>query len=169
MKIPSFVAGLLRKWAEGIIASRTYDFSIGDPENPVWRRWFVFPRNTFGNIYIHHWLRNDDDRALHDHPWHSLAIHVGGQMVDVYAPSGTNPADKANHMRRLIRVGDITLRGPLAAHRVEMMHGKPSISVFCRGPDLRNWGFWCPKGWRPWQEYASNTSATSRIGVGCGE
>lgn len=48
---------------------RPPDFIIGGEDRPYLRRWWILPRNRFFNIYVHEFLRSDDDRALHDHPW----------------------------------------------------------------------------------------------------
>src|ERR1700684_1178987 len=58
-------------------------FVIGDPKNPYMLRWYILPRNPLFNVYLHKFLRNDDDdRALHDHPWPSLSLLVKGWVVE---------------------------------------------------------------------------------------
>jgi len=42
---------------------------IGPFRNPYNDRWFVMPKNRWFGVYLHHFQRSDDDRALHDHPW----------------------------------------------------------------------------------------------------
>jgi len=53
---------------------RPPDFVIGPPDDPYMRRWWLLPRNRVLNVYLHHVRHDDDDRALHDHPWASLSI-----------------------------------------------------------------------------------------------
>lgn len=48
---------------------RAPDFLVGGKENPYMKRWWLIPRNKWFNIYLHQFMRDDDDRALHDHPW----------------------------------------------------------------------------------------------------
>ena len=55
------------------ITRRPADFVIGGAERPYLRRWWVIPRNRLFNVYLHQFLRSDDDRALHDHPWLTAA------------------------------------------------------------------------------------------------
>jgi hypothetical protein len=50
---------------------RDPDFIIGNP--PYMLRWWLLPRNPTFNVYYHRILRDDDDRALHDHPWPSFS------------------------------------------------------------------------------------------------
>ena len=46
------------------------------------RRWWVIPRNKWFNVYLHHFLRSDDDRALHDQPWWNLSILLDGEYTE---------------------------------------------------------------------------------------
>lgn len=62
---------------------RPADFIIGGAENPYIYRWWVIPRNTIFNIYLHKIVRDDDDRALHDHPWVNCSIILKGRYVEV--------------------------------------------------------------------------------------
>jgi hypothetical protein len=48
---------------------RRPDFIIGGADNPYLLRWWIIPRNRWCNVYLHKILRDDDPRALHDHPW----------------------------------------------------------------------------------------------------
>jgi hypothetical protein len=45
-------------------------------------RWHIIPRNRLFNIYLHHFLKSDYDRALHDHPWASLSIILKGEYTE---------------------------------------------------------------------------------------
>lgn len=56
---------------------------VGDPDDPYMLRWWVIPRNPLLNIYIHKFLRDDDDRALHDHPWPSLSVLLRGRLREI--------------------------------------------------------------------------------------
>ena len=54
------------------------DLVVGSPKRPYMHRWWLIPRNPVFNVYLHRFLRSDDDRALHDHPWPSLSILLHG-------------------------------------------------------------------------------------------
>lgn len=62
------------------VFGRKPDFVIGDLSNPYLLRWWVIPRNRFFNVYLHKFLRDDDDRALHDHPWWSMSIILSSTL-----------------------------------------------------------------------------------------
>lgn len=126
-----------------ISEKRDPDFEIErDNEGTYLRRWYVIPRNKFFNVYLHRFLLSDHDKALHDHPWVSCSVLLEGSYLEHtpeqihYRPQGT-----------------ICFRKPSSAHRVELIKGKPVWTLFLTGPRVRKWGFLCPKGWKPWDEY----------------
>ena len=135
--------------------SRAPDFVIGTPDSPYMRRWWVIPRNRFFNIYLHNILRDDDDRALHDHPWVNVSILLSGRYREI--------TPRASKWRRR---GSLVLRRPTSAHRLELDGGKPCWSLFITGPNVRTWGFHCPNGWVPWQQFCA-PGDSSQIGRGC--
>lgn len=148
---------------------RKPDFIIGGEEDPYLLRWWVIPRNRLFNIYLHKFLRDDDDRALHDHPWASLSIVLRGGYFE--------------HMpfRLAYRpVGSVIFRRATAAHRISLdargaydQHGNfveqvtvHAWTLFITGPRVREWGFHCPQGWRHWKEFTAPDDS-SRVGKGC--
>jgi hypothetical protein len=134
---------------------RPPDFIIGGSERPYMLRWWIIPKNRWFNVYLHHFLRSDDDRALHDHPWWNLSVLLTGSYIE-HTPKGS--------FRR--RRGRIVLRGARSTHRIELDHG-PVWTLFLTGPKIREWGFHCPKGWRHWEEFTEPTDGGSTTGKGC--
>jgi len=63
--------------------NRAPDFIIGPAENPYLHRWFVIPRNPVLNIYFHRFMRSDEDRALHDHPWINASWLLKGSYDEI--------------------------------------------------------------------------------------
>lgn len=155
---------LTRALAPRIISlgrKRPPDVVIGEAQSPYMHRWWLIPRNRFFNIYLHHFLRSDDDRALHDHPWWNLSILLDGRYVEhTIAAGGVN-------VRTERRAGEVKLRGARAAHRIELVDG-PCWTLFITGPRIREWGFHCPQGWRHWRIFTSGPNGET-IGRGCGE
>lgn len=139
---------------------RNPDFIIGSDEDPYMRRWWVIPRNKVFNIYLHHFLHSDDDRALHDHPWWNCSILLKGSYVEHTINAG------GVNVRTEYRAGNVKPRRAIAAHRVELTDG-PCWSLFITGPVIRQWGFHCPSvGWRHWKVFTS-PEAKGKIGRGC--
>jgi hypothetical protein len=138
------------------IFRRPPDRIITHPQTggPYMRRWHVIPRNPWFNIYLHHVVASDDDRALHDHPWASCSIVLKGGYFELM-PDTRFPL--LEHCRvtklRWRRPGSVTIRGATASHRLLLKDGQPSWSLFITGPRVRRWGFHCPKGWVFWEDF----------------
>ena len=132
---------------------RKPDFIIGDN---YMHRWWIIPRNKYFNIYLHKIMSNDDDRALHDHPWWSISILLRGKLREVLKNRTRTP-------RRFIPL----IRSAKLAHRLEIVDG-PVWTLFITGPVIREWGFHCPKGWKHWKAYVDQRD-NGKIGVGCGD
>lgn len=135
-------------------------------------RWWIIPRNPIFNIYLHKFLRDDDDRALHDHPWISLSIILKGGYIECL-PKG---------VRRFYNQGSIIYRRAVHRHRVELLRGcypggetfsKPTWTLFITGPNIREWGFWCPTTWGAfrfvhWEKFTAPDDK-GKVGKGCGD
>lgn len=159
MKLPAGIVQYLNTRLRLVATKRPPDVLIGKQEDTYMRRWWVIPRNRWFNIYLHHFLRSDDDRALHDHPWWNASILIEGQYTE-----HTISAGGVNHHVEY-GTGAVKLRGAKYAHRVELTSG-PCWSLFITGPNIREWGFHCPAGWRPWQQFVDSNNS-GHIGRGC--
>jgi len=157
-----------------VCVSRPPDFVIGKPSSVYMNRWYVVPRNRWANVYLHQILRSDDDRALHDHPWVNGSIVLRGgywEIMPERAPSISWPVPPTRTQWR--GAGSVVLRRPTAAHRLVIgaqgIEGRgPCWSLFVTGPKMREWGFWCPRGWRVWTEFV-DVGNRGEVGPGCGE
>lgn len=145
---------------------------------PFLLRWFVIPKNRFMNIYLHNFIRDDEDRALHDHPWWNVSLLLIGRYIEVTPGYRTlaylhpdfrdkSPPDT----RTEYRAGDLKFRGATYAHRIELVRTRKSghkrtealrqrgqlcWSLFITGPVVRKWGFHCSGGWRSAAEFAQD-------------
>ncbi len=139
---------------------REPDFLIGNPDDPYLMRWYLVPRNPIMNVYLHKMLHSDDDRALHDHPWPSMSICLHGLIGELYSDWGSGV-----QYFRYNQKGAVVFRSATMGHRLIIENG-PAWTLFITGPRVRNWGFWCPQGWRPWQEFC-DPGEKGRVGKGC--
>lgn len=168
------------------IAGRKPDVIIGEPENPYLLRWWITPFRGWTdrmkrsqsplvrdaarvvqlipNVYLHQFLRSDDDRALHDHPW---LFNLSWILEGAYIEFSNGPS-------RWLMQGQIKIRFGRAPHRVQLLpadNGDPPLcpvwTLFITGPVVREWGFLCPKGWVHWKDFTANNGAT--IGKGCNQ
>jgi hypothetical protein len=105
------------RWKEG----------IGMSYCPYMYRWvFNF---YFFSIRIHHWLRSDDKRAFHDHPWSFITIVTKGSYTDV-SESG----------KEVLTRGSIRYRVHNHKHYVEVPESG-CWSVLLTGRPNHKWGF----------------------------
>ena len=169
--IRQFVFNRLSKWAK-----TREPFCIGGKEDPYMRRWYVIPRNPVFNIYFHEILKDDNDEALHDHPWINMSWILKGSYWEVLF---TTSPRKNWPLPDLYAVhcptGFIGFRRAKKAHRLmlNIRNGVPvpCYSLFITGPKLRNWGFYCsyPSGsmrWVPWQKFTAGDRG-ELVGKGC--
>lgn len=158
--------GLKRSVVDNKPASAPHGVTIGGDDSPYLRRWFVTPRGDGPACYLHQFLRDDDDRALHDHPWASCGIILGGGYIEMM-PDGS----------ALRGVGDVVIREPEHRHRVVLHRDAygapiPAWTLFLVGPRAREWGFWCPgagEGERfvHWRDFTAGEHGEV-VGKGCG-
>lgn len=100
------------RWLRTLLSGKPH-FVIGSGESPYLLRWFLIPRNTKLNIYLHKFLQSDDDRALHGPSVVVLLVHHPGRVsrgnadrhqapygsVDRF-PSGHSRAPRPAHRRQ---------------------------------------------------------------------
>ena len=141
---------------------RKPDFLIGPHDDPYMRRWWVIPRNKRFNVYLHHIRHDDDDRALHDHPWWSVSFLLKGRVSEVHG-------DALRQTHRTARWLWPHYRSSTFAHRLFLPEGSSGAwTLFITGPVIRDWGFHCPNGWRPWRLFVDDRDS-GQVGAGCGE
>lgn len=128
---------------------------IGGATRPYLRRWHLVPRTPELNVYLHQFQRDDDPRALHDHPWTSVSITLDGGYREVL-PDGVQE----------VQPGDVVFRAATHRHRIELIEGREAWTLFITGAATRSWGFWCPEGFVHWRRF-TNPHDSGRTGRGC--
>lgn len=150
-------------WQDRLIArceARPPDEIIGGLEDPYMFRWWVLHHGIA--VYVHCFLRSDDDRALHDHPSFNITYLLRGCYLEhTIAQGGINHAElyaDPSYCEGLLP--RVRVRRATLAHRIELVDG-PVWSLWLRGPKYRAWGFHCPhKGWVHWHAFDEH-------GLGC--
>jgi hypothetical protein len=129
------------------------------------------------NLYLHQFLRDDDDRALHDHPSWAVSFMLRGSYVEHTIAAG------GIHRRRVISAGSLRFLPTRHTHRIELLRGDtwlrrtpnavptptplPCWTLFLFGPMVRQWGFHCPqRGWVHWQAFTAS-GKPGEVGPGC--
>lgn len=166
------------------------DQRIGTNDDPYLDRWFIIKKNRWFNIYLHHFHRSDDDRALHDHPWlfNMSWVLKGGyseikfadKLPRVLPTSGAYDSGESLPATMTVAVpeGTFKIRWGRAPHRVVLKrlnkigwrfgkrYEQDVWTLFITGPKVFEWGFWCPKRRVPWRRF---TGADGMRGQGCSE
>jgi len=153
----------MTSWFERYAAKHKPNVNVGGDQDPYMLRWWLIPRNNYFNIYLHKFLRSDSDVALHDHPAWNISILLQGEYTEhTIAAGGVNHA-------AILKAGDWKFRFAKAAHRIEL-HAGECWTIFISGPKIRTWGFHCPKGWKPYQDFidiGGDGKYGNRTGKGC--
>lgn len=149
---PMAKAEELLAWAESIMASRPHDLNVG-PD--YMHRWWIVPRNPWQNVYLHRFLHDDHDAALHDHPWDNTSLVIKGRYLE-HMPSG-------DVLERV--AGDVIHRLATDSHRIELIDGVEAVTLFFTGPKVRDWGFWCKDGWHRWDEFIGDNEYGSLVRI----
>jgi len=156
---------------------RKPDKIIGSVDDPYLLRWYIIPRNNYFNIYLHKFLKSDDDRALHDHPWlFNASILLKGNYAE-YTFQSVGYTFLKSRSRFAGRLSGFRFRWGKEPHRIKLIpSGKlkwgkiveqPVWTLFITGPIVRQWGFYCPNGWRVWYKYIEKTDEGNIVGRGC--
>lgn len=146
-------------WLRTLLSGKPHSV-IGGADRPYLLRWWLLPRNRVLNLYLHKFLRDDDDRALHDHPWWFVSLVLRGGYVE---------KTEAGETRR--RAGSVAFRPATWRHRVVLERDAvgeviPCWTLILTGRKSRTWGFWCPFGFRPWHEF-TKPGNSAEVGRGC--
>lgn len=130
---------------------------IGGHADPMLLRWNIFRVWNFPRIFLYKFLRSDDDRAPHDHPWWFISILLRGTYIE--------------HLNGKIKVRSspsIAFRTTKDQHRIELLwhyvdtehygyqagwQAVPTWSIIITGRPVRRWGFWCSDKFVPSREF----------------
>lgn len=116
--------------------------TLGDPKCPYLYRWVLI---LFGYSFrLHHWVKSDDNRHLHDHAWNFYTFIIRGHYYDV-TESGEEKMEAST----------ITYRNAEHKHYVRVPEGG-CWTLLLTGKRVRKWGFWVRGNhWRPLRYFSS--------------
>lgn len=102
--------------------------ALGSKECPYAYRWTL---NLWLFAFrVHKWLRSDDKRHMHDHPWHFMTVVLRGGYTDV-SESG----------RDVLTRGSIRFRRATHRHYAEVPK-EGALTFLITTMPVRKWGFW---------------------------
>ena len=130
---------------------------------PYLHRWYLIRTTRFA-VFIHKFIRSDEDRALHDHPWNFFVIPIWRGYIehsDKACDCGickNNPGRAKDFprlpvQRRVWPIISSRYRTGTYRHRVELIKDKPAWSIFIRFKEQRDWGFWPKEGFIQWNKW----------------
>lgn len=129
--------------------------AVAEEQPTRWNRLRARVVGWLPNLYFHQFLRDDDDRALHDHPsWAVSFLLLGSYTEHQIAYGGV-------HQRRVLQAGSMRFLPTRHTHRIELPRhddGRPRtcFTLFLFGPTLRDWGFHHPeRGWIHWKQWVA--------------
>jgi hypothetical protein len=159
---------LLAKRLLRIADEREPDEIIGPRETPYMLRWWIVRKPPYCNVYLHKFMRSDDERALHDHPWTNASILLKGSYIEHLKTGPVVRCPGAIYFRRAHKAHRVQLFpyvdvGTHIVSNTEM----PVWTLFLTGPKVREWGFLCPRGWTHWKEYTAVVDGANVVGRGC--
>lgn len=141
-------------------AARTPYFDIHDKDGTLYmRRWWLLPRWCLDfdpergypmpkawmpfSIRLHHIVRPDADRDLHDHPFNFRSLVLEGMYYEL----GTSG------WHRRVEAGT-TYRAPATRwHRIDGVSDGGAWTLFVMGRRINDWGFLVNGRKVPWREY----------------
>lgn len=100
-------------------------------------RWWLI-REREGSSFavrIHHILREDDDRHLHNHPWEFRSIILSGWYVEEYI------GDDGQLHERTVRAGHTYCAPKNYYHRIKQVSPAGVRTVFITFRRVEKWGF----------------------------
>ena len=117
-------------------------------------RWIA--QTPWFTLRVHHILRSDESRALHDHPWDFVSLLVSGGYTEITERIERFETDEGPIWKPVV----YETRWPrwsLVMHEAEDAHrlviDEPVWTLVLTGPKVRRWGFWIPaKGWTYWRD-----------------
>lgn len=110
---------------------------------PMMIRYYLSPRIFGVRLVLHKFLRSDNDRAYHDHPWNYISWIVAGEGYWENQPDGSYWRPRWSIQKRskyhkhwvgIFTKGVFSIKSPVWT--IALLYGK-----------RRDWGFWTDKGW----------------------
>lgn len=140
-----------------------------DAGAPYMRRW-KFGFDWTPGFRLHHILRSDADRELHDHPFGFISFILRGGYYEYRPVRKSESVILLGHdrlpilERRWYGPGSIVVRRAEDLHRLELATGPegrpiPTWTFVLRTRYWREWGFLTSTGWITWREFANRRGA----------
>jgi len=131
-------------------------------DQPYLERYYVFlkDRKRFPfNVFLHHFLRSDPD-DVHDHPWGYFTIILKGGYWE-WTPIFNAQGKQISETCAWRKPGHFRFSPAHSFHRIELDPEVDCWTLFCPGPQKRDWGFMVRGQWIQWQQYLNSRKASA--------
>lgn len=102
---------------------------------------YYLVRTAAFELVLHHILRPDSDKSLHDHPWNwAFSLILVGSYLEERMHENTKVAVK------VFRPGQINIIKSTTSHRIANLLSEEVWTIFIHGPKVKSWSFNSSKG-----------------------
>lgn len=126
------------EWLRHLVAGRPARVIAIDGD-PYLVRYYV-GRLLGVTVYLHRFIRNDSERAVHDHPWRALALVLTGSYTE-WRLRWLCPEGGIVCRRRRVSPGRPSILWLRSAHRIATV-APNTWTLFVHGPRRKSWGFY---------------------------
>jgi hypothetical protein len=126
-------------------------------DEPYLERYYLFlkDRKRFPfNVFLHKFLKSDPD-DLHDHPWHYFTLIRRGGYWE-WIPQFNSKGEKFGEISVWRSPGHFRFCKASSYHRIELDPTVTCWTLFCPGPQQKDWGFLSKGRWVQWEQYLAS-------------
>lgn len=124
---------------------------------PYLERYYLFlkDRKRFPfNVFLHKFLKSDPD-DVHDHPWPYFTLILRGGYWE-WIPQFNSKGEKVGELSVWRSPGHFRFCKASSYHRIELDPTVTCWTLFCPGPQQKDWGFLSKGGWVQWEQYLAS-------------
>jgi hypothetical protein len=126
-------------------------------DEPYLERYYLFlkDRKRFPfNVFLHKFLKSDPD-DVHDHPWPYFTVILRGGYWE-WIPQFNSKGEKFGEISVWRSPGHFRFCKASSYHRIELDPTVTCWTLFCPGPQQKDWGFLSKGRWVQWEQYLAS-------------
>lgn len=126
-------------------------------DEPYLERYYLFlkDRKRFPfNVFLHKFLKSDPD-DVHDHPWPYFTLILRGGYWE-WIPQFNSKGEKVGELSVWRSPGHFRFCKASSYHRIELDPTVTCWTLFCPGPQQKDWGFLSKGRWVQWEQYLAS-------------
>lgn len=126
-------------------------------DEPYLERYYLFlkDRKRFPfNVFLHKFLKSDPD-DVHDHPWPYFTLILRGGYWE-WIPQFNSKGEKFGEISVWRGPGHFRICKATSYHRIELDPTVTCWTLFCPGPQQKDWGFLSKGQWVQWEQYLAS-------------